>query len=144
MNIEDLKKKIDVFLKNMDYSLYDIKYKESKKNNILTIFIDSKHGITIDDCVKVTNELNPYLDELDPIPNEYFLEVSSPGAEKELRSSEDVKNAVGKYVYIETYEQKFKGYLEQFDDFEIVLNIKNKKIKINYEEVNLIRLAIKF
>lgn len=144
MNIEDLKKKIDVFLKNMDYSLYDIKYKESKKNNILTIFIDSKHGITIDDCVKVTNELNPYLDKLDPISNEYFLEVSSPGAEKELRSSEDVKNAVGKYVYIETYEQKFKGYLERFDDFEIVLNIKNKEIKINYEEVNLIRLAIKF
>ncbi len=144
MDIEDLKKKIDIFLKKINYSLYDIEYKKTRAKNVLTIYIDSPNGITMDDCVKVTNELNPYLDKLDPISGEYFLEVSSPGAERELRNTEAIKNAIGKYVYIETYEQKLKGYLEQFNGLEIVLNIKNKKIKINYEEVNLIRLAIKF
>ena len=88
--------------------------------------------------------MDPFLDELDPIVEEYFLEVSSPGAEKELRDTESVKKAIGKFVHVETYEQKMEGYLEAFDGNQLSLKIKNKIININYEEVNLIRLAIKF
>ena len=144
MNMIDLKEKIKKFLEDLGYDLYDIEYKKKTKNSVLTIYIDRLEGITIEDCVLVTEKINPYIDELDPIKEEYFLEVSSAGAEKELRNSEAIKNSIGMFVYIETYDQKIEGYLESFDGDEIGLKVKNKIIKINYEEVNLIRLAIKF
>ena len=144
MDISKLKKQISEFLEKLGYSLYDIEYKKKSKNSVLTVYIDKDTDITIDDCVLVTQELDPFLDEIDPIESEYFLEVSSPGAEKELRNTQAINQAIGKYIHVETYEQKMEGYLESFDGNEIVLKIKNKNIKINYEEVNLIRLAIKF
>ena len=144
MELKTLKEQLKTFIEAMNYQLYDIEIKRVKKQTILTVYIDHDNGITIDDCVAVTQEINPYIDELDPIQGEYMLEVSSAGAEKELRTESAVKNAVGKFVHIETYEQKLEGELVDFDGFEITLNIKNKTFKINYEEVNLIRLAIKF
>ncbi len=144
MNIQKLKRDISSFLESTPYGLYDIEFLKEKKSSILRIYIDSLKGITIEDCVEATKLLNPFIDDLDPIEGEYILEVSSPGAEKELRTIEAVKNAVGRFVYVETYEQKLEGKLTEFDGEYLTLSIKSKKVKINYIDVNLIRLAIKF
>lgn len=144
MNLDKLKEELKKFLENTPYELYDVEIKSSKKETILTIYIDSLKGITLDDCVAATRLLDPFIDELDPIESEYLLEVSSPGAEKLLKSKEQVKNAEGRYVYLETYEQKLEGKLTHFDGEYLTLSIKNKDIKVNYIDVNLIRLAIKF
>jgi len=144
MDIEKLKKDLTSFFEKTAYDLYDVEFVKNKKESILTIYIDKIEGITIDDCVEATKLLNPYLDELDPIENEYMLEVSSPGAEKELRTEDAIKRAVGKNVHLETYEQKLEGKLVEFDGETLVLSIKNKTIKIDYIDVNLIRLAIIF
>ncbi|MCK5731716.1 MAG: ribosome maturation factor RimP [Tenericutes bacterium] len=144
MDFEKLKKDLTQFLKTTNYELYDLEFKKSKTGTVLTVYIDREEGILIDDCVIATNLLNPYLDEYDPIEGEYMLEVSSAGAEKELRTEKSVKKAVGRFVRIETYEQKVEGILEDFNGFELAVKIRNKLIKINYEDVNLIRLAIKF
>ena len=55
-----------------------------------------------------------------------------------------LQTIIGKFVHIETYEQKFEGKLEAFDGDVITINIRNKKIDINFYDVKLIRLAIKF
>jgi len=144
MNIDKLKQEIGEFLDKLGYALYNLEFKKKSKNSVLTIYIDGEEDITIDDCVKVTHELNPFLDELDPIETEYFLEVSSPGAEKELRNENSIKKAIGKFVHLETDEQKVEGYLEAFDGDEITLKVGKKNIVTKYKEVNLIRLAIKF
>lgn len=144
MKIEELKENLSKFLKSINYELYDLELRKNKKDTILTVYIDRPEGITIDEVVDATNQLNPYIDELDPIEGEYMLEVSSAGAEKELRTEQAIKQAIGKYVHVETYEQKIEGYLNSFDGYEIQLKVKNRKIEINYEDVNLIRLAIKF
>jgi ribosome maturation factor RimP len=144
MNLQKLKVDISKFLESTPYGLYDIEFLKEKKTSILRIYLDSLKGITIEDCVEATKLLNPYIDELDPIEGEYVLEVSSPGAEKELRSKEAIERAVGRYVYLETYEQKLEGKLTDFDGEYLTLSIKSKNIKINYIDVNLIRLAIKF
>ena len=144
MNIDELREELDKFLKSLNFELYDLELKKTKKDTILTVYIDRLEGITIDEVIEATNKLNPYLDELDPIEGEYMLEVSSAGAEKELRSAKAIKHSIGKYVHIETYEQTIEGFLDNFDGYQIDLKVKNKKIEINYEDVNLIRLAIKF
>jgi len=144
MELSKLKLELEVLINEIGYDLYDIKYTKKSKNSVLTVFIDKLEGITVNDCVLVTEKINPYIDELDPIKEEYFLEVSSAGAEKELRNPAAIKNALGKFVHVETDDQKIEGYIDSLNEDEIVLKIKNKVIKINYGEVNLIRLAIKF
>lgn len=145
MNLDLLKKKLTDFLEKTPYELYDVEYIPNKKDPILRVYIDSVKGITMDDVVEATHLLDPYIDELDPIDHEYLLEVSSPGAEKELRSKEQIKASVDKHIYLETYEQKLEGKLVAFDgEYLTLLNNKNKKIVVNYIDVNLIRLAIKF
>ncbi|XMB71956.1 ribosome maturation factor RimP [Mycoplasmatota bacterium WC30] len=144
MEINQLKEKLRIFIETLGYELYDLEYKKRKTNSILTVYIDRDEGIKLDDCVAVTKELNPYMDEIDPIEGEYFLEVSSPGAEKELRTVQSIEKSIGKFVHIETDEQKIEGELTEFTENEVTLKVRNKIIKINYNEVNLIRLAIKF
>ena len=71
------------------------------KDYYLRIFIDKPEGITIDDCEKVNDAIKDKLDEEDYIKQQYFLEVSSPGAEKPLKTLEKVQQSIGEYVYIQ-------------------------------------------
>ena len=68
----------------------------------------------------VSEKLSEKLDEIDPIAHNYFLEVSSPGAERPLKKHTDFEKAIGKNVYIKTYEpiegeKTFEGILTSFD-----------------------------
>ncbi|MDY0023809.1 MAG: hypothetical protein RBR66_02660 [Candidatus Izemoplasmatales bacterium] len=145
MDLSKLKEQLKEFLKETKFELYDVEFVDKKTGSILTVYVDGVNDLSIDDIVEATRLIDPFIDKLDPIDKEYYLEVSSPGAEKELRSKEAIKRAVDKYVYLETYEQKLEGKLITFDgEFLTIVNNKNKKIKIDYIDVNLIRLAIKF
>ena len=69
-------------------SIWDINYVKEGADWFLRIFIDKEEGISIVDCVDMTHEINPLLDKEDPIPQEYTLEVSSPGLNRKLTRPE--------------------------------------------------------
>ena len=144
MDILELKEKIHHFLSELNFELYDLKVIRQKKQKVLQIFIDKPEGITMEHVVEATQALNPYLDELDPIDGEYMLEVSSPGAERELRSQEAIQHALGKLVHIKTFTQELEGYLMAFNGESLKIKIKNKTVSVNYMDVQKIRLAIDF
>ncbi|QLY40055.1 ribosome maturation factor RimP [Hujiaoplasma nucleasis] len=144
MQVQEIKEKVKSFLENIGFDLYDLEIVKERKETILRIYIDITEGVNMDDVVLATQELNPFIDELDPIEGEYMMEVSSPGAERELRTAEAIKHAINHLVYVETFTQNFEGDLIAFDGDTLTLSIKNKKVKVNYIDVNLIRLAIDF
>jgi len=145
LKLDELKKELEKAVKKLGYELYDVFYVKEKKTNLLQVIIDNDSGITIDDCVKVSHHLSAFLDEIDPIPSEYSLEVSSPGAERELKDASQIEKAIGRYVHIETYDQKMDGELLHFDGDKVTINDKfNKQISFDYLDVIMIRLAIKF
>ena len=144
MHIQALKEQVETFLNDMNYELYDLKIVKTKKQKILTIYIDKPEGVDMDDVVLVTKAINPFIDELDPIQGEYMMEVSSPGAERELRSEAAIKHAIGRLVNVKTFNQTLEGYLEKFSGDSLTLKIRNKKVSINYMDVEKIRLAIDF
>ncbi|MGE4571782.1 MAG: ribosome maturation factor RimP [Candidatus Izemoplasmatales bacterium] len=144
MQVQEIKEKVKSFLENIGFDLYDLEIVKERKETILRIYIDKTEGVNMDDVVLATQELNPFIDELDPIEGEYMMEVSSPGAERELRTAEAIKHAINRLVYVETFTQNFEGDLIAFDGDTLTLSIKNKKVKVNYIDVNLIRLAIDF
>jgi len=143
MDLSRLQNLIEEQIRIRGYELYGIEYVLERKTQILRVMIDKPDGIDIDDCVAVSDILNPLLDEWDPITEEYSLEVSSPGAERKLRNAEEIRRAIGKFVHVETYEQKLEGELVAFQDGNLTIKIRNKNIEIASPDIQMIRMAIK-
>ena len=78
----------------------DIEYVKEGSNWFLRVYADKEGGIDIDDCGRISEYLSVQLDEKDPIADAYFLEVSSPGAERPLKKTQDYYKAVGIVMYL--------------------------------------------
>ena len=78
------------------FELVEVEFVKEGKNWFLRVFIDKEGGIDIEECAFVSEQLSEQLDqcEPDPIPQAYFLEVSSPGAERPLKKEADNQRAV--------------------------------------------------
>ncbi|MBN1694677.1 hypothetical protein JW879_04645 [candidate division WOR-3 bacterium] len=81
---ERLKEKINFVLSSMkkDFSLMGLEIKNNNGIKLLKIFVDKPGGITIDDCVHISQKVRIHLEVCDLITGSYRLEVSSPGVEK--------------------------------------------------------------
>jgi ribosome maturation factor RimP len=145
--VEKLAKPI---LEQEGLELVDIEYKKEGTQWFLRIFIDrEERPVDLDDCSRVSEKLSDVLDEADPIPGAYILEVSSPGAERPLKKEKDFHKAVGKNVHITTYEpiegQKvFDGVLTQYDGTQLTVQEKKKSFQIPIEKVAKARLSVVF
>ena len=120
---------------------------------ILRIIAEGEDGLDLDEASSLNELISNELDIEDFIDEEYYLEVSSEGIEKELRTDEDITKSVGKYVFVSTYEKinglkEFYGDLLSFDGETIALSYMAKNIKKNVEiqknKISKIRLAVKF
>lgn len=140
---------VQPYLDEHGFELVDVEYVKEGSNWFLRVFVDKEGGIDIDDCGSISEYLSQKLDENDPIPTAYFLEVSSPGAERPLKKKEDVVKSVGKDVFVTVYEavdgmKEFEGKLESFDNEELVIKVGKKQHVIPYAKVASARLAIIF
>lgn len=140
-------------LTDLQLELVDIEFKKEGPNWYLRLYIDSDEGVDLDDCSDVSERLSEKLDEHDPIAQAYFLEVSSPGAERPLKNKQDVQKAIGKNIYVTTYvhiegEKAFEGILESFDGEQLEMSVKvkarTKTYVIPYDKVAKARLAVVF
>jgi ribosome maturation factor RimP len=148
--VEDL---LTPILSNLDLELVDIEYVKEGKNWFLRIYIDKDSGVDIEECGLVSERLSEKLDELDPIPHNYFLEVSSPGAERPLKKEKDYQKAIGKNVLIKTYEpiddeKTFEGILKAFDGETVTIEVKiktrKKEVLVPFDKIASARLAVTF
>ncbi|MGL5295431.1 MAG: ribosome maturation factor RimP [Culicoidibacterales bacterium] len=152
--IEKTRELVQPILEAKELTLYDIEYVQEGRDFFLRIYIDGPNGIDLDMCVDVSESLSIQLDEADYIEDVYFLEVSSPGAERPLRSLEDVQDAVGEHVYVKVREkvngiQAFQGDLVNVTEtgdltIEYLDKTRRKVVTFPYTNVKKARLAIKF
>lgn len=141
-------------VEELNLELIDIEFVKEGRNWFLRVYIDTPEGgIDIDQCAQVSERLSVVLDEKDPIEQNYYLEVSSPGAERPLKKESDFKKAIGKFIYVKTYEpikdmKEFQGYLKAYTEqgLEMEIRIKTRKINIliEKEKIAKARLAIDF
>ncbi|GAA3350211.1 MULTISPECIES: ribosome maturation factor RimP [Bacteria] len=149
--IEELAKPI---VDELNLELVDIEFVKEGRNWFLRVYVDTPEGsIDIDQCAQVSERLSLLLDEKDPITQNYYLEVSSPGAERPLKKDADFEKAIGKFIYVKTYKpindmKEFQGYLTSYDEHTLVMEvrIKTRKITVTIEQekIALARLAIDF
>lgn len=148
MNLEYVKELLIPFLDENELSLFDIELVKEDGNLILRVLVDKDGGIDVDSLALVNDFLSLKLDEIDKEMPEYFLEVSSPGIERELKSISDMQKNIGSYIHIDTLNMIYEGYLQNVyeDGVDIKINAKGrfKTIKVLFSEIKLIRLAVKF
>ncbi|TWL27031.1 ribosome maturation factor RimP [Bacillus licheniformis] len=151
--IDTVSEMVQPILDNLQLELVDIEFVKEGQSWFLRVFIDSDDGVVIEECAKVSEALSEKLDEADPIKQNYFLEVSSPGAERPLKKEADFMKALGKNVYIKTYEpiegnKEFEGELSAFDgenvEVTVMIKTRRKTINIPYDKVAKARLAVSF
>ena len=111
----------------LGYRIWDVTYAKVGADYHLEITIDSDDGINIDDCEKVHRAIDPILDEIDPIEGFYYLDVSSPGIERELRTDEHIALSIGVKVEAKLFAAKdgrksIVGNLVSFEDGVVTVN----------------------
>ncbi|WP_459128766.1 ribosome maturation factor RimP [Guggenheimella bovis] len=116
-------------LKENNLELYDVEFVKEGADRYLRIYLDKLDRVTIEDCEKVSRFLSKELDRLDPIKEQYFLEVSSAGAERDLKKDADFIRFMGKPVSVSLLKpveglQLYRGILVSKD--QETLTIKNE------------------
>lgn len=147
MDLKKVEALLQPYLDEHELTLYSVEMVKEFGYLILRVSIDSKDGIDVDTLALCNEYLALELDKIDSDMPEYMLEVCSPGAEKELRNLDEIKENISKYIHVELPNMIYEGTLEDVIDDSIVIryNAKGrfKKLNIPYSEIKLIRLAVK-
>lgn len=141
-NIEE---KVEMLLQSkineLGYELYDVEYAKEGKNYFLRVFIDKEDGIDLNDCEKVNDGIMDLLDEADYIKEQYFLEVSSPGIERNLRKDKHLDGAMGESIEVNLFKPMDKkkcleGVLTGYDEDTITMMYENDEILIQRKDIS--------
>lgn len=153
--IETVTEMVQPILDENNFELVDMEFVKEGKSWYLRVFIDKEGGIDIEECAYVSELLSEKLDSCDPdpIPQAYFLEVSSPGAERPLKKESDYERALGEYIHLSLYqaidgEKQYEGVLEALTPETLTLKyrVKTRVKELTIERKNIAkaRLAIQF
>lgn len=124
---ENIGRLIEPVIETLGYELLGVEYLPQGKHSLLRVYIDSEDGIGLEDCARVSRQISALLDVEDPIPGQYNLEVSSPGAERPLFTAAHFERAVGEKIRLrlalpQDGRRKFKGVLTACSDGRIELH----------------------
>ena len=125
--------------------VWDVEYVREAGAWYLRVYIDKPGGVSIDDFEAVSRALDPVLDEYDPIPTSYTFEVSSAGAERELKRPSDFERFMGAEVEVRHYQpidgaKAHTGVLRGYADGAVTVEIKGKEITYSKPQVAQVRL----
>lgn len=129
--------------------IWDIEFKKEGPNHVLRVYLDSDDGISLDDCEKVSRALEAVLDEKDPIPQAYLLEVSSAGLDRAIKYEEHFKKCMGKKVDVKLFApmdgmKEFSAELGGFDGKTVTFKINGEAKTLPLDKISSIRQGFEF
>ncbi len=138
-------KLIEPTVEDLGIVLWDVRFLKEGASWYLRIFIDKENGINIDDCTAVSHAIDSIIDEADPIDIPYYLEVCSPGIERELTRQWHFQYACGKEVKLKLYKavdgvKEFKGRLISAED-NLLLETENGEIAFSLKDISKANLC---
>lgn len=119
---------VEPYAEELGLRIWDVRFLKEGASWYLRIFIDKDGGVGIDDCVNLSHAIDKPLDESDPIEQAYFLEVSSPGVERDLVRDEHFAAYIGEKVKVKMIrpvdgKREFAGILEMYEDGNITVRM---------------------
>jgi len=126
---------------------------QSDGNGAAADFVATESGITVEDCARVSRAVSEVLDEADPIPGQFTLEVSSPGLDRVLRTHRHFQRFIGARAEIEMREalrgrRRFLGRLAGVDELQVTLEVEGSDadaaVQLPLASIHKARLAPEF
>ena len=129
--------------------IWDVEYVKEAGSRYLRVYIDKPDGVSIQDCEDFSRALDPILDEADPIPDSYIFEVSSAGAERQLKRPSDFAQFMGASVTVRLYSAKngskeHTGTLRGYEDGAVSIETPAGMQRFEKNEVAMVRLHVDF
>ena len=126
--------------------LWDVRFLKEGASWYLRVFIDKPEGISIDDCTNVSHAIDPIIDEADPIDVSYYLEVCSPGIERELTRSRHYEESLGKQVRLKLYraydgKKEITGTLEDVTEENVTLVTEGNALTVERKNISKANLS---
>ena len=146
--INEIKSLLDPILDNYKAFLVEIELRGQSNNQVLSIYVDTEEGITLQQIADITKEFEGILDLEDPIPGKYRLDISSPGIDRPLTEIWQFKKNVGKNLQI-TLEENGKtiqktGTLESIDGESLIVSEKNQEVSIDIKQIKKAFVKLKW
>ena len=125
---------------DLDVELYDLTYTGS----VLQISLDRASGIDVEDLKRVSRKVSQLLDEHDPIPGKFTLEVTTPGLERPLRTEAHFVSAIGEEITLKTKpgvegDRRVNGVLVAADDSGVTVGSGDDARTLTYDEISKAR-----
>ncbi len=109
------------------FDLVAVEWLGSRRGPTLRLSIERPEGVTAGDCAQITARVSPLLDEADPVPGRYVLEVSSPGIERPVQRREDFARFQGYQIKVRLLEgpprRRYQGVLGPLDGDDVVITV---------------------
>ena len=126
--------------------LWDVRFLKEGASWYLRVFIDKPEGISIDDCTNVSHAIDPIIDEDDTIDVSYYLEVCSPGIERELTRSRHYEESLGKQVRLKLYraydgKKEITGTLENVTEENVTLVTEGNALTVERKNISKANLS---
>ncbi len=144
MNLDLIKERIMPILNKHKLELVSLKTKREFGFNILEIIVD-KDNVDVEYLSVVNMKINDEIDDL--LSDDYYIEVATPGAERDIKTIEEAKKNISKYVHFVGDKYNDEGYLEDVkgDILYIKVNLKGrfKVIEIPFSELSKLKTTVK-
>ena len=147
---DDIEKKTEALLtpiaEKCGVSIYDVEYVKEAGEWYLRAYIDKEGGVNIDDCVDLTHAVSKPLDDADPISQNYMLEISSPGVERELKRDEHFAKYIGSPVMVRTIRpvdgtRDFCGTLTKYENKQLSVELQDGSVMtFDKKDTNFVKL----
>ncbi|MCD8090078.1 MAG: ribosome maturation factor RimP [Clostridiales bacterium] len=151
MKVKDIVEKTESYAaeitSRLSLELVEAEYVKEGADRFLRVYIDKEGGVGINDCEKVSRELEALLDRDDFIDEAYTLEVSSPGLDRILKKDFEYVKYKGRQVIIKLYKpvektKEFQGELVGLKDGAVTIITDGREISFNKEDIAVCRLAV--
>jgi ribosome maturation factor RimP len=147
MTSDELAKLLEPAVERLGYEISDLEAKVGGQNGFIRIFIDKPDGVSLEDCEKVSMAVSALLDVEDPLPGQYNLEVSSPGADRRLTKMAHFERFSGENVKVQMRfpsiegRRRFGGKLVSVDETNIVVEVDGELHTLAVANIEVARLA---
>lgn len=139
--IVEIQQMLKPAINGLGCELWGIEYLSQGRHSILRIYIDSESGITVDQCEAVSRQVSAILDVEDPIPNEYTLEVSSPGLDRPLFNLQQFQQYEGEMVSVRlrsavNNRRKFKAVIKEVTDEKVIFEVDGELLEVSFSQID--------
>ena len=135
--------------RELGYEIVDIEYKVGSKHDLLSIYIYKKEGIDLEDCSNMTRKIDKEIEELDLINKPYYLEISSPGLDRPIKTRDDYRRNLDNLVEAKLYapldgKKIYEGSLKDYDGEFVYLENDGNIIKLPIKSISHMEQKIVF